>query len=115
MAALAKSEESWKESVKASVLHGPEKFVTAMLAELKGDRRAWELLSAQRANGVAGLAYYPGQRHAGITLRKLGRYLGKVEYPAVSVAITGFEKRLKTNRSLQKRLKQVIKLLNVEI
>ena len=39
MAALGKWEDSWKESVKASVLHGPEKFVMAMLQELKGDRR----------------------------------------------------------------------------
>ena len=39
MAALGKWEDSWKESVKASVLHGPEKFVMAMLQELNGDRR----------------------------------------------------------------------------
>lgn len=143
MAALGKWEVSWKESVKASVLHGPEKFVMAMLAELKGDRREqrairekerlglewpkileaiatvwkepWEVISVRRGNGAVGLAYYLGQRHAGITLRQLGRHMGEVEYPAVSVAIARFEKRLKTDRSLQKRLKQVIKLLNVEI
>ena len=143
MAALGKWEVSWKESVKASVLHGPEKFVMAMLAELKGDRREqrairekerlrlewpkileaiatvwkgpWEVISAQRGNGAVGLAYYLGQRHAGITLRELGRHMGEVEYPAVSVAIARFEERLKTDRSLQKRLKQTLKLLNVEI
>ena len=60
-------------------------------------------------------AYHLGQRHAGITLRELGRHVGEVEYPAVSLAIARFEKRLKTDRSLEKRLKQVIKLLNVEI
>jgi hypothetical protein len=53
--------------------------------------------------------------HAGITLREFGRYVGEVEYPAVSVAIARFEERLKTDRSLEKRLKQVIKLLNVEM
>jgi hypothetical protein len=39
MAALGKWEDSWKQSVKAAVLHGPEKFVMAMLQELLGDRR----------------------------------------------------------------------------
>jgi hypothetical protein len=62
-----------------------------------------------------GLAYYLGQRQAGITLRELGRYVGEVQYPAVSIAIARFEKRLKTDRSLEKRLKQGIKLLNVEM
>ena len=33
MAALGKWEDSWKQSVKASVLHGPEKFFMAMLQE----------------------------------------------------------------------------------
>jgi hypothetical protein len=42
-------------------------------------------------NGTLGLAYYLGQRHAGITLRELGRYVGKVEYPVVSLAIARFE------------------------
>ena len=80
MAALGKWEDSWKESVKASVLHGPEKFVMAMLQELNGDRREqrgirekerlslewpkiigaiatvwkepWEVISVQRDNGA---------------------------------------------------------------
>ena len=39
MAGLGKWEEGWKESIKASVLHGTEKFVAGMLKELKGDRR----------------------------------------------------------------------------
>jgi hypothetical protein len=51
---------------------------------------------------------YLGQRHAGITLRELGRHVGEVEYPPVSFAIARFEKRLKTDRSLEKSLKQVI-------
>ena len=46
-----------------------------------------------------GLAYYSGQRHAGMTLRELGKYLGEVEYPAVSIAIARFRNRLKTERS----------------
>ena len=48
-----------------------------------------------------GLAHYLGQRHAGKTLRELGKYMGEVEYQAVSVAIARFQDRLKTERSLQ--------------
>ena len=43
-----------------------------------------------------GLAYYFGQRHAGMTLRELGKYMGEVEYPAVSVAIARFQNEDRT-------------------
>ena len=49
-------------------------------------RAPWEVVSRQRGNGAVGLAYHLGQRHAGMTLRELGKYMGEVEYPAVSVA-----------------------------
>ena len=39
MAGLGKWQDSWKDSIKASVLLGTEKFVVEMLEELKGDRR----------------------------------------------------------------------------
>jgi hypothetical protein len=74
-----------------------------------------EEVSLQRGNRAVGLAYYPGQRHAGMTLRQLGKYLGDVEYPAVSIAIARFQNRLKTERSLQRRVKQIEQLLKVEI
>jgi len=35
-------------------------------------------------------AYHLGQRHAGITLRELGRHVGEVEYPALGFAIARF-------------------------
>jgi len=50
-----------------------------------------------------------------MTLRELGKYIGEVEYPAVSVVIARFQNRLKTERSLQRRIKQTEKLLKVEI
>jgi hypothetical protein len=59
----------------------------------------WEVISVQPGNGALGLAYYLGKRHAGIALRELARQVGEVEYPAVSLAIARFEKRLKTDRS----------------
>jgi hypothetical protein len=63
----------------------------------------WEVVCRQWGNGAIGLAYYLGQRCAGMTLRQLDN----VEYPAVSVAIARFERRLKSDRSLQKKGKQV--------
>jgi hypothetical protein len=50
-----------------------------------------------------------------MTLRELGKCMGEVEYLAVSVAIARFQKRLKTEGSLQRRVKQIEKLLKVEI
>jgi hypothetical protein len=38
-----------------------------------------------------------------------------LKYPAVSVAIARFQNRLKTERSLQRRVKQIEKLLKVEM
>jgi hypothetical protein len=48
-------------------------------------------------------------------LRELGELGGGIEYPAVSIAITRIEKRPKIDRELQQKLKQVSKLLKVEI
>ena len=41
--------------------------------------------------------------------------MGEVEYLAVSVAIARFQNRLKTERLLQRRAKQIEKLLKVEM
>ena len=45
---------------------------------------------------------------------RLGSCTGEVEYLAVSVAIARFQNRLKTDRSLQRRAKQIEKLLKVD-
>jgi hypothetical protein len=45
----------------------------------------------------------------------MGELAGGVEYPAVSPAIARFEKRLKIDRELQKKLKKVAKTLKIEI
>jgi hypothetical protein len=41
--------------------------------------------------------------------------MGEVEYPAVSVAIAMSQSRLKIEGSLQRRVKQIEKLLKVEM
>jgi hypothetical protein len=143
MAALGHWESNWKETIRASVLHGSKRFVARMLEELKGNRREqsglrekermtldwpkitdavakvwrskWEVLSSERGSGALGLAFYLGRRYAGLRLRELGDLGGGIEYPAVSIAITRIGKRLKIDRELQMKLKQVSKLLKVEI
>jgi len=86
-----------------------------IVAAIANWKAPWEEVSRRRGNGAVGLAYYLGQRHAGMTLRQLGKYMGDVEYPAVNVAIARFQNRLKTERSLQRRVKQIEKLLKVEV
>jgi hypothetical protein len=98
MAALGKWEDSWKESAKDQCCTGLKnlswrccrssmviagnseefrekerlslewpKFIGAIATIWK---EPWEVISVQRGNGALGLAYYLGQRHAGITLRE---------------------------------------------
>jgi hypothetical protein len=85
MAGLGKWQDSWQDSIKASVLYGSEEFVVKMLAQLRGDRREqrgmrekerlglgcprivegiakvwkvpWEVVCRQRGNGAIGLAF----------------------------------------------------------
>jgi AmiR/NasT family two-component response regulator len=45
----------------------------------------------------------------------MGELAGGLEYPAVNAAIARFEKRLKIDRELQKKLKRVAKTLKIEI
>jgi hypothetical protein len=44
-----------------------------------------------------------------------GELAGVFEYPAVYAAIARFEKRLKIDRALQKKIKKAVKELNIEI
>jgi hypothetical protein len=45
----------------------------------------------------------------------MGELAGGVEYPAVNAAIARFQRRLKTDRDLQKKFKKVAKQLKIEI
>jgi AmiR/NasT family two-component response regulator len=45
----------------------------------------------------------------------MGELAEGLEYPAVNAAIARFEKRLKIDRELQKKLKRVAKTLKIEI
>jgi hypothetical protein len=50
-----------------------------------------------------------------LTTARDGELAGGFEYPAVNAAIARFEKRLKIDRELQKKIKRVAKNLKIEI
>jgi putative transposase len=143
MAALGQLETDWRASIKATVLLGSDKFIQKMLGALKGDRREqtglrakerlsldwpkitnairevwgeeWDTLTAARGNGALAAAFFLGQRYAGLRLGEMGELGGGLNYPAVNAAIVRFEKRLKIDQELRKKLKKAAKTLRIEI
>jgi putative transposase len=142
MAALGQWETDWRDSVKATILLGSDRFIQKMLGVLKGDRREqtglrlkerlsvdwvdiieaitevwdqqWDALANSRGNGALPAAFFLGQRYAGLRLKEMGELAGGVEYPAVNAAIARFERRLKIDRELQKKFKKIAKKLKIE-
>jgi putative transposase len=143
MAALGQWETDWQDSIKATILLGSDKFIKKMLGVLKGDRREqtglrlkerlsvdwgniieaitdvwrqpWGALANSRGNGALPAAFFLGQRYGGLRLKEMGELAGGFEYPAVNAAIARFERRLKSDRDLQKKFKQVANKLKIEI
>jgi REP-associated tyrosine transposase len=141
MAALGQWETDWKEKVHATVLFGSEAFIRKMTKLLKGRRNeqtglrqlertsldwqiicgavstawkgAWNDVSTVRGNGALPAAWYLARNFAGMRLAELGEAAGGVAYPAVSIAIGRFEKRLKFDRNLQKKLKAARSVLKI--
>ena len=143
MAALGKWETDWQDSIKATILLGSDKFIQKMLGVSKGDRREqtglrlkerlsanwgniieaiaeawdqeWDTLATSRGNGALPAAFFLGQRYAGLRLKEMGELAGGFEYPAVNAAIARFERRLKSDRDLQTKLKRAARKLKIEI
>ena len=54
-------------------------------------------------------------RHrSGMTLRELGEAFGGMDYVAVSVGVSRYEKKLTSNKAIKRRFNQVAKMLNVK-
>jgi len=141
MAALGRWETDWKEAVTSSVLLGSEAFIRETTKLLKGERNEqtglreaerhradwpticaavsevwkgdWNELSIARGNGALPAAWYLARNFSAMRLGELGRAAGEVTYPAVSAAINRFEKRLKIDRELQRKLKATRALLKI--
>jgi hypothetical protein len=75
----------------------------------------WDALANSRGNGALPTAFFLGQRYADLRLKEMGELAGGFEYPAVNAAISRFERRLKIDRDLQKKLKKIAKKLKIEI
>ena len=142
MAALGHWETDWKEQVSATMLLGSEVFVRQMIKLCKGNPHEqvglrqsgrllldwrticaavgtvwngqWEELAVKRGNGALPIAWYLARNFAGMRLRELGDAAGGVAYPAVSTAIGRLERRLKTDRDLQRKLKLVQEMLKIQ-
>ena len=74
----------------------------------------WDALGARRGNNALPGAWYIARNFAGMRLAELGEAGGGIAYPAVSVAIKRFEKRLEIDRDLRKKLNAVEKLLKIQ-
>jgi len=66
-------------------------------------------LATARGNGALPAAFFLGQRYAGLWPKEMGDLAGGLEYPAVNAAIARFEKRLKIDLELLKKIKKVVK------
>src|SRR5262249_8213582 len=137
-AGLGHLETDWKKEVKAVLLLGSEQFVDRMKGLLKGDRReqttlrqartkvlsgeqitqavakAWEIAKQAHGRRELAAALHVGRHYSDYSLRELGQLAGAMEYPAVTMAIRRFEKRLQVDKTLTRRLKQVLKMLQVK-
>jgi hypothetical protein len=131
----------WKDKISASVLFGSEAFVRQMIKLFKGNRHEqarlrqserlsldwqticaavsrvwkgdWDQLAKNRGNDALPAAWYLARNFAGMRLAELGDIAGGVAYPAVSMAIRRFEKRLSVDRDLQRKVKAVQAVLKI--
>jgi len=62
-------------------------------------------ISGTFQSGPSRSTYCLAQRHAGMTLRELGKFMGEVEYRAVRVAIARFQNRAETRTPIARQSK----------
>jgi putative transposase len=131
----------WKETLANGLVLGSEDFVKRIRQLIKGNRNEqkplrrlesapvswqsiteavakvwkepWETVSRRHGDPAREVAMLIGRRYAGMSLRQIGEAIGDLSYPAVSDAVRRTTGRLEKDRSLQKRLKQVIHYLNL--
>lgn len=56
---------------------------------------------------------YLSRKHAGLTLREIGKAAGGIDYAAVCMMLKRFEKRLSLTADVRKHVMAVEELLNV--
>lgn len=141
-AALGESASNWKTELKATMLLGSDKFVARMKKRLAGNQREqtairkagagnlnwaaitkavsktwgqdWDLLQTAYGNSALGAALYFGRNYSDKTLRELGQLAGGMQYPAVTMAVRRFSKRLETDKALAKKVGRLSRMLLVK-
>jgi putative transposase len=141
-AALGESASDWKAELKATMLLGSDKFVERMKKRLAGNQREqtgirkagagslnwksitkavsqtwgqdWDHLQAAYGNNALGAALYFGRNYSDKTLRELGQLAGGMQYPAVTMAVRRFSKRLETDEALAKKVRRLTGMLLVK-
>jgi putative transposase len=131
----------WKDTLVTELALGSEDFVKNVRQLMKGDRNEqkpirqlesvpigwqmitqavakvwrepWETASRRHGDPAREVAMLIGRRYVGMSLRQIGEAIGDLSYPAVSDAVRRITMRLEKDRSLQKRLKQVLCYLNL--
>jgi putative transposase len=141
-AATDQWETDWKTEIKASLLLGPGDFVQRMKKRLSGDRREptglrkanqgilrweritaavsqvwgqdWESLRTSYGASALAAALYLARNHSDQTLRQLGVLAGRMQYPAVTMAIHRFGQRLKADKTLARKVKRLERMLQIK-
>jgi chromosomal replication initiation ATPase DnaA len=88
------------------------KEITQAVANAWGTE--WELAKEAHRSGVLAAALYVSRHYSDHSLREFGQLVGGMQYPAVTMAIRRFEKRLPLDKRLVKRLNRVLKMLQVK-
>jgi hypothetical protein len=134
-AAVGQWEAEWKEQIKMTLQLGENEFVNRIQKLLKGDWReqhavrqsakgalSWEAITAavskvwdgdwqkiitRHGSSAKAAALHLARNHSDQSLRELGALVGGMQYPAVTMAIRRFEKRLGTDALLAKKTKRL--------
>ena len=141
-AAVDRLEIDWKTELQATLLLGPQEFVERLKHSLTGDRQEqtalrkankgsmnwetitfavsqvwgkdWATLQSGYGNGAVAAALYLGRNYSDITLRQLGELAGGMKYPAVTMSVRRFAKRLQSDKALAEKLIRLKKMLLVK-
>jgi REP element-mobilizing transposase RayT len=87
----------------------PFSEIVRVVAAIK--KEPWEAFADRRGDWGRDLALQIGRKHAGMTLRELGKECG-MNALAVSKAVTRLDERLKTDKGLQRALQGAQRMLN---
>jgi putative transposase len=89
-------------------------FETIVTAVESAKGESWDAFRERHGDGGRDLVFHLARRHSGLTLRQIGEKGGGLHYVAVSNALRRFEKRLESDRLLQRLKKSAeAQLLNV--